>query len=87
MPASFYRKVRTALTIEDVAIKLTRVVEGIEDVLSKANTTEEFIRAAHAQIAACRELARVLVDSELEKRLEALEEQLKNRQERTGLQA
>lgn len=80
MPASFYKKIREPLSIHDVALKLSRVIEGIEAALVKADTPEDFIRAAHAQIAACRELARVLVDTDLERRLNQVEEHIKARQ-------
>jgi len=73
MPARFYKAIKNPGSIEDLKVKIWRAVCAAEEVLKAADCAEETIRAVHALIQAGREYAKILVNSELEERLKAIE--------------
>lgn len=78
MPASFYKKLRKAGSIEDLRLKIWRAVEAAERVLENAMETPEdtdrCARAIHASIQAQSAYAKVIIADDQERRIKALED-------------
>lgn len=83
MAHSHYHRLRKPGTLEDLRVKLWRAVDAAEQMVERAmetpGETERVARALHAAAAVYREYRTLLVDSELEARLEAIEDAM-NRQ-------
>lgn len=80
MAHSYYHKTRKPGTLDDLRVKVWRAVNSAEQMLESAmetvEDTERLARALHAAVSVYREYRTLLVDSDLEERLKAIEEAL-----------
>lgn len=74
MAARFYRASRSSGSIEELKVKVWRALCTAEEVLKKAERSDDAIRAVHAVIQAGTAYGKILKDAELAERLASLEE-------------
>lgn len=70
-----YKRSRKALTLDELKLRLTDAIKAAEKIILTGSTDDKKLRAIHAMVSAAGSYNKLVETTDLEKRIEELEQQ------------